>query len=78
MLTLSLLWIDESLDDLAESKYFSMLDLLSRYLQAPYNPDAKDKAVFITHNFAKVLPFGLTYASATFQRLMEQVLSWLH
>jgi len=40
--------IDESLDVLASSKYFSALDLLSRYWQVPLNSDAQDKAGFIT------------------------------
>jgi len=73
--------IDESLDALAGSKYFSILDLLSGYWQVPLSPDARDKAAFITCDGLwkwKVLPFGLTSAPATFQRLMEQVLSGLH
>jgi len=47
----------------------------------PLSPDAQDKAAFITCDGLwkwKVLPFGLTSAPATFQRLIEQVLSWLH
>jgi len=47
----------------------------------PLNPEAHDKAAFITWDGLwkwKVLPFGLTSAPATFQRLMEQVLSGLH
>jgi len=44
-------------------------------------PDAQDKVAFITWNGLwkwKVLPFGFTFAPATFQRLVEQVLSGLH
>jgi len=40
--------IDESLDALAGSKYFSTLDLLSRYWQVSLSPDAQEKAAFIT------------------------------
>jgi len=40
--------IDESLDALAGSKFFSTLDLLSGYWQVPLSPDAQDKAAFIT------------------------------
>jgi len=57
------------------------LDLLSGYWQVPLSLDAQDKAAFITRNGLwkwKVLPFGLTFAPATFQRLIEQVLSGLH
>jgi len=70
--------IDRSLDTLAGSKYFSTLDLLSGYWQVPLSPDAQEKAAFITRDGLwkwKVLPFGLTSAPATFQRLVEQVLS---
>jgi len=73
--------IDESLDALAGSKYFSTLDLLSEYWQLPLSPDAQDKAAFITRDGLwkwKVLPLGLTSTWATFQRFMEQVLSGLH
>jgi len=61
--------------------YFSPLDLLSGYWQVPLSPDAQEKAAFITRDGLwkwKVLPFGLTFAPTTFQRLMEQVLSGLH
>jgi len=73
--------IDESLNALAGSKLFSTLDLLSGYLQVPLNPDAQKKAEFIMRDGLwkwKVLSFGLKSAPATFQRLMEQVLSGLH
>jgi len=42
--------IDESLDALAGSKYFSTLELLSGYWQVPLSPDAQDKAAFIIRN----------------------------
>jgi len=73
--------IDESLDALAGSKYFSTLDLLGGYWQIPLSPEAQEKTAFITQDGLwkwKALPFGLTSAPVTFQRLMEQVLSGLH
>jgi len=73
--------IDESLDALVSRKYFSTLNLPSGYWQVPLSPDAQNKAAFITRDGLwkwKVLPLGLTSAPATFQRLMEQVLSGLH
>jgi len=42
--------IDESLDVLTGSKYFSTLDLLSGFWQVPLSPDAQDKAAFITRD----------------------------
>lgn len=72
--------IDDSLDSLAGSVYFSTLDLLSGYWQVPLSREAQDKAAFVTRGGLwrwKVLPFGLTSAPATFERLMEQVLKGL-
>ena len=62
--------IDESLDALAGSKYFSTLDLTSGYWQVPLDKDAQEKSAFATRSGLwkwKVLPFGLTSAPATFQ-----------
>ena len=73
--------IDESLDALSGSHYFSTLDLVSGYWQVPLSEDAREKSAFTTRNGLwrwKVLPFGLTSAPATFQRLMEKVLHGLH
>ena len=69
--------IDESLDSVAGSRYFSTLDFTSGYWQVSLNADAQKKSTFATQSGLgkqKVLPFGLTLASATFQRLMERVL----
>ena len=47
----------------------------------PLSEDAREKSAFTTRNGLwrwKVLPFGLTSAPATFQRLMEKVLHGLH
>ena len=73
--------IDESLDALAGSRFFSTLNLVSGYWQVPLDPDAQEKSAFITRSGLwkwKVLPFGLTSAPATFQRLMEQVVKGQH
>ena len=73
--------IDESLDALSGSVFFSTLDLISGYWQVPLTDDAQENAAFTTRSGLwkwKVLPFGLTSAPATFQRLMEKVLHGLH
>ena len=73
--------IDESLDALAGSRFFSTLDLTSGYWQVPMDQEAQERSAFTTRSGLwkwKVLPFGLTSAPATFQRLMESVLQGLH
>ena len=73
--------IDESLDALAGSKFFSTLDQVSGYWQVPLDEDAQEKAAFATRSGLwkwKVLPLGLTSAPATFQQLMVIVLHGLH
>ena len=72
--------IDESLDAMACSQYFSTLDLVSGYWQVYLDKDAQEKLAFTTRSGLwqwKVL-LGLTSAPATFQRLMKRVLQGLH
>ena len=73
--------IDESLDQLAGSKWFSCLDMNSGYWQVELDKDDRKKTAFISRKGLfefKVLPFGLCNAPATFERLMEIVLAGLH
>ena len=72
--------IDDSLDALTGSIFFSTLDLVSGYWQVPLDEDAQQRSAFVTRGGLwrwKVLPFGLTSAPATFERLMERVLKGL-
>ena len=67
-------WIDTTLDSLAGSTLFTMLDLASGYWQVEVEPAHKEKTAFSTstgHFEFNVMPFGLTNTPVTFQRLME-------
>ncbi|KAL6424939.1 hypothetical protein ACFW04_010072 [Cataglyphis niger] len=72
--------ITDILDQLGSAKYFSVLDLTSGFHQIPMASKDAPKTAFSTpygHYQFKRMPFGLKNAPATFQRLMDNVLSGL-
>ena len=73
--------IDDTLDSLANARYFSTLDLASGYHQVANTPQAKVKSAMITKQGLfewEVMSFGLTGAPATFQRTMEHIMRGLN
>ena len=73
--------MDDLLDQVGQSKYYTTLDLASGYWQIRVAPSSQEKTTFVTpHGLFqfRVMPFGLTNAPAVFQRLMQKVLMGLN
>lgn len=70
--------INETLENLGRSRYFTTLDLHSGYHQIPIAKEDQEKTGFTTvggHFEYKRMAFGLSGAPATFQRLMDNLLA---
>ena len=72
--------IDETVDALSGSKFFSTMDIDRAFWQVPLSDEDKQKTGFMVdgqlYEF-NVMPFGACNAPATFQRLMDRVLRGL-
>jgi len=68
--------IVDILDQLGSAKYFSVFDLTSGFHQILMDKNDKHKTPYGHFEYNR-MPFGLKNAPATFQRLMDQVLTGL-
>jgi hypothetical protein len=72
--------IDDCIDDVGSAIYVSKFDLNKGYWQIPLTARAREVSAFVTPDGLfqyKVMPFGTKNASATFQRLMNQITNGL-
>nr|KAG5696066.1 hypothetical protein BaRGS_017178 [Batillaria attramentaria] len=74
--------MEEILDCLSGSHYFSVLDMKSGYYQVEIEEEHKERTAFTVGPLGfyeyNRLPFGLTNSPATYQRLMEDILGDFH
>ena len=65
--------INDTLEQLAGARYFTILDMASRYWQIAMNSSSQEKTAFSIYAglYEFKMPFGVVNALATFQCLME-------
>ena len=74
--------IEDCLNSLGTGTHFSLLDLQSAFWQVELDEESKPKTAFsvetMGHYEFQVMPYGLTNASAVFQKMIDHVLRGLH
>ena len=72
--------VEDILDALGGTQYFSSIELASGYWQVELDDNARTKIVFVTYKGLYELvqtPFGLGHVATTFQRCMQKILACL-
>ena len=72
--------ISDSLDCLSGAEWFSTRDMASGFWKVTMAPETKEESAFRTTSALyqwNVMPFGLSTAPGTFERLMTLLLKWL-
>lgn len=70
--------IDDCIDRVGNAKYATKFDLLKGFWQVPLTDRAKEVSAFVTPSGLyqyKVMPFGMKNSPATFQRLINTIIS---
>ena len=69
-----------SIDNIGHAKYVTKFDLLKGFWQIPLTDRAKEISAFVTPDGLyqyKVMPFGMKNSPATFQRLINMIITGL-
>ena len=72
--------VDDCIDNIGQAKYVTKFDLLKGFWQIPLTNRAKEISVFVTPDGFyqyKVMPFGMNNSPATFQRLINMIITGL-
>ena len=72
--------IDDCIDNIGHAKYVTKFDLLKEFWQIPMTDNAKEISAFVIPDGLfqyKVMPFGMKNSPATFQRLVNSLISSL-
>ena len=71
---------DDCIDNIGHAKYVTKFDLLKGFWQIPMTDRAKELSAFVTPDGLyqyKIMPFGMKNSPATFQRLVNSLISSL-
>ena len=72
--------MDDCIDNIGQAKYVTKFDLLKRIWQISLTDRAKEISAFVTPDGLyqyKVMPFGMKNSPATFQRLINMIITGL-
>ena len=72
--------MDDCIDNIGQAKYVTKFDLLKGFWQIPLTDRAKKISAFVTPDELyqyKVMPFGMKNSPATFQRLINMIITEL-
>ena len=72
--------MDDCIDNIGQTKYVTKFDLLKGFWQIPLTDRAKEFSAFVTPDGQyqyKIIPFGMKNYPATFQRLINMILTGL-